>query len=484
MKILFTCSFCWLAWSLLAQQTPLQLHEAAKTLLDKTPVEALDRLLALDQLKHSQLLLRDSTNTTPVLAQQNDSLIKDLQGYFSAFAATDSLLNSTRFFPDSVFQTDTRYSDDFKTLVQAYLSEKNKSLRKIFLNLRYLNTGRPNLTEGSKLNFEDYWPIEVLVFEDWLVQQENSVQKFPTAAANALLNSKLTQKLDSLKQAERIKTYEQNADRFQADLEELKTTQTTLENKNKQLKYIGLAIVLLLLGSGYFFWQKTTRLLESKNQSLLEEKRRSEDLLSNMLPSEVVRQLKNNRVVKAESYDNICILFTDFQGFSKISENLPPEELVRELDYCFTNFDRIIEKHHLQKIKTIGDAYMCVGGLYTRGNKHVQRMVAAALEIQEFLKHRSLQKDELGGYFFEARIGIHTGSVVAGVIGTQRIAFDVWGDSVNIAQQMEQHCEVRTVNISGATYELVKDHFDCSYRGEIQVKNGKCYGMYQVSESS
>ena len=240
-----------------------------------------------------------------------------------------------------------------------------------------------------------------------------------------------------------------------------------------------MGLVLLL---GYYFRKKNDQLLISKNQSLLEEKKRSEDLLTNMLPAEVVRQLKTKGAAKARKYDSVSVLFTDFKGFSKIAETLSPEELVSELNHCFTVFDRITEKYRLQKIKTIGDAYMCVGGLYTRGGNHVQRMVFAALEVQQFLADRKAQRLAKDLYFFEARIGIHTGPIVAGVIGRKKIAFDVWGNTVNVAQQMEHHSEVGKVNISGETYELVKERFTCLSRGRVTTKNKQDYEMYYVEE--
>ncbi|MEM9887093.1 MAG: adenylate/guanylate cyclase domain-containing protein [Bacteroidota bacterium] len=476
MKSLITCFFCFITLAFHAQEKAIQLHEAAKTRLSEVPLKAFGQIEALDKLRHSQKILKDSAATTMSLFAKNDSLLQTLQVFFIITENTDSLLALSRFYPDSVFQKDERYSKPFKDLVGNYLSTRSKVLRKAFLNFRHLNEGVSN-----SIDFENYWPLEVLEFDAWLNRQEKRVQSFSTKARQALLYDQLKQKLDSLKLEDLNNTYQQNTDRLLESINELELKKQALSDKNKRLSYFALLSLLLVLVVGYLAWQRAARLLENKHQSLLEEKKRSEDLLANMLPSEVVRELKNDKIVKAQSYELICILFTDFQDFSKISEHLPPEELVRELDYCFSNFDQIIEKHHLQKIKTIGDAYMCVGGLYTKGTKHVQRMVAAALEIQEFLRYRSLQKDELGGYFFEARVGIHTGPVVAGVIGTKQIAFDVWGDSVNIAQQMEQHCQVRTVNISSATHELVKDYFDCTYRGEIEVKNGKRHGMYEVS---
>lgn len=246
--------------------------------------------------------------------------------------------------------------------------------------------------------------------------------------------------------------------------------------QNQAFFYSGWLIVLLLV-IVYLVQRRTISQLKALNQLLRDEKSQGDYWLSSILPSEVVRQLKNDKTASVKSYDNVCIMFVDFKGFSEIAEQLSPEELVEELNNYFSHFDQITSKYQLQKIKTIGDAYMCVSGLYTKGPKHIQRMIVAALEIQTYLKYLADQND---GHLFKARIGIHTGAIVAGVIGTDRMAFDVWGNAVNVAQQMEQHAEVDTVNISSTTYELVKTHFACTFRTAIELKNKKRYGMYRV----
>jgi len=480
----------WLFFLLLLIQTALhaqenetleqakELYQVSKELLEKTSVSAYDQISALNLLQQSQQLLRTNNISNEKLVQQNDSLLQALLPFFEGVNNPDSLLETTRFFPDSVFQANDKYTPVFKTLIRDYLTTKNRIVKKSFFNFRNLNIPKSE----TRINFENYWPLEVIELEEWLKDQESEMRSFPKVAQSELIYSRLLLRKEILEEEERTKSYEQNTENLLTTLNETKEEKDLIVANSKRWKYIGLGVLLTLLFLAYWLWNKTRKLLESKHQSLLEEKKRSEDLLSNILPSEVVRQLKQNKVPKAQSYHSVGVLFTDFQDFSQISKNLPPEELVRELDYCFTNFDYIIEKYHLHKIKTIGDAYMCVGGLYTKGNKHVQRMVAAALEIQEFLALRAAQKDKLGGYFFQARIGIHIGSVVAGVIGNQKLAFDVWGDTVNVAQQMEQHGEVEKVNVSQAVYELARTHFEFTHRGTIEVKNGKQYDMYAVRD--
>ncbi len=167
----------------------------------------------------------------------------------------------------------------------------------------------------------------------------------------------------------------------------------------------------------------------------------------------------------------VSVLFTDFKDFSLISERISPELLVQEIDACFSAFDEIVERHRLEKIKTVGDAYIAVGGLPDPNYTHALDAVRAAQEILTFMQERMREKTSRGELTFEVRIGIHTGPVVAGIVGKKKFAYDIWGDSVNLAARMEQSSEAGKINISGATYALVKEEFQCEYRGKIDVKN-------------
>lgn len=218
-----------------------------------------------------------------------------------------------------------------------------------------------------------------------------------------------------------------------------------------------------------------------KQKELLEiEKEKAETLLLNILPSETVEELKAKGKATARQYRMTSIMFTDFKSFTKIAETLPPQELVAELDNYFIKFDGIIEKYDVEKIKTIGDAYMCAGGIPIRNKSNPIDIVLAGLEIQRYVKEYNLAKAKEGGKGWSLRIGIHTGSVIAGVVGIKRFAYDIWGDSVNIASRMEAASNVGMVNISGATYELVKEFFTCEYRGKIKAKNKGNIDMYYV----
>ncbi len=220
--------------------------------------------------------------------------------------------------------------------------------------------------------------------------------------------------------------------------------------------------------------------LEQKHQTLKEEQKKSDDLLQNILPYEIAEQLKNKGTVDAKTYRKVSVLFTDFKGFTRISEKLSPQEIVKELSVFFAKFDEIIGGHFIEKIKTIGDAYMCVGGLPLRNKSNPIDTVLAGLEMQEFVNRLNKEKKKRGEDIWNLRLGIHTGKVVAGVIGKKKFAYDIWGDTVNTAARMESAGEVGKVNISGETYKHIQEYFDCEYRGKIEAKNKGEIDMYFV----
>ncbi len=222
--------------------------------------------------------------------------------------------------------------------------------------------------------------------------------------------------------------------------------------------------------------KERTRELETNNAELTLEKKKSDDLLLNILPEEVAMELKQSGKSKARQYANVSVLFTDFVNFTGISEQMSPTELVEEIHKNFTAFDAIMEKHGLEKIKTIGDAYLAVCGLPIETPDHAQRIIRAAIDIQQYIKNNSKK--------FEIRIGINSGPVIAGIVGVKKYAFDIWGDTVNTAARMEQNSEAGKINISGATFELIKNDFQCEYRGKVKAKNKGEIDMYFVKQAS
>ncbi len=231
----------------------------------------------------------------------------------------------------------------------------------------------------------------------------------------------------------------------------------------------GLSVVCVFLGVVFVQKKKITK-----------EKQRSEELLLNILPAETAEELKATGTAKTKSFDEVTVMFTDFKNFTQASEKLTAEELVEEINHCYSEFDKIITRYGIEKIKTIGDSYMCAGGLPVTNSTHPVDVVKAGLEMQEFIAKNKAAREAAGQPFFELRLGIHTGPVVAGIVGIKKFAYDIWGDTVNTASRMESSGEVGKVNISGPTYEIIKDKFRCTPRGKIKAKNKGEIEMYFV----
>ena len=213
---------------------------------------------------------------------------------------------------------------------------------------------------------------------------------------------------------------------------------------------------------------------------LTQAKKETEALLLNILPQEVAEDLKKYGKTEGKQYELASVLFTDFKNFTQISEKLNPQQVIEELNHCFLAFDEICERNNLEKIKTIGDAYMCAGGLPIPNATNPKDAVQAAIEMQAWMANWQREKQEKGETVWQLRIGIHSGPLVAGVVGKNKFAYDIWGDTVNLASRMESSGEADKINISGTTYELVKDQFQCTYRGKIEAKNKGDVEMYFV----
>ncbi|HTA26920.1 MAG TPA: adenylate/guanylate cyclase domain-containing protein [Bacteroidia bacterium] len=251
-----------------------------------------------------------------------------------------------------------------------------------------------------------------------------------------------------------------------------KEEQHRKEQKAKIIRDILIGGLLLCLAFALVFFMQRVKISE--------EKKRSEELLLNILPMETALELKLNGSTPAKDYEMVTVLFTDFINFTRASENLKAQELVNHIHYYYSEFDRIIANHSIEKIKTIGDGYMAAGGLPVPNKTNPVDAVRAALEIKAFMEKDKKKRQEEGKEVFELRIGIHTGPVVAGIVGIKKFAYDIWGDTVNIASRIESSGEAGKVNISGSTYELVKEKFTCTYRGKILAKNKGEIDMYFV----
>lgn len=264
---------------------------------------------------------------------------------------------------------------------------------------------------------------------------------------------------------------------FEVSKKQIEVDLLNQQKRTQQIIVIATAIALILicllafgLYRRYLYIRKTKRIIEK-------ERNRSDELLLNILPKETANELKLNGKVAAKKFESVTVLFSDFKAFTQYAENLSPELLVERVDHYFSHFDQIMERYGLEKIKTIGDAYMCAGGLPFPSHDHSIRMVRAAMEMAQFVEDT---KKENPSHQFEVRIGIHTGPVVAGVVGTKKFAYDIWGDTVNIAARMESSSEPGKINISENTYQLIKEEFECEYRGEVEARNKGMMKMYYV----
>jgi len=255
--------------------------------------------------------------------------------------------------------------------------------------------------------------------------------------------------------------------------------------RQKTIIYAGAIGIFLLILMGislynrYKYVQRTKKIIEI-------EKDKSETLLLNILPSEVAAELKEKGESDAKDFEDVSVIFSDFKGFTSISEHLSAQELVAEINTCFKAFDKIITSYGIEKIKTIGDSYMAAGGLHTPRTSTTKDVIMAGLEMQAFMEERRGDHESQDKTFFEMRVGIHTGPVVAGIVGVKKFQYDIWGDTVNIASRMESSGEIGTVNISETTYNLVKEEEDLLFeqRGQIEAKNKGIVEMYFVKKVS
>ncbi|MFN8210515.1 MAG: adenylate/guanylate cyclase domain-containing protein [Bacteroidales bacterium] len=248
-------------------------------------------------------------------------------------------------------------------------------------------------------------------------------------------------------------------------------------------------LVLLIIWTSYdvlkYRFARTRYMLEqiinARTEELILEKEKTETLLSNVLPKNTADELMAKGKAAKIKYNFVTVLFSDIQGFTKIAEEMNPEVLIDELDKFFFHFDSVVEKYRIEKIKTIGDAYMCAGGIPEKNRTNPVEVILAALEMKQYMEKLKAASEISGMKYWDIRIGIHTGTVVAGVVGQKKLSYDIWGDTVNTASRMESSGEAGKINISGTTYEFVKEFFICEHRGKMPVKYKGEIDMYFVN---
>jgi adenylate cyclase len=300
-------------------------------------------------------------------------------------------------------------------------------------------------------------------------------QKLFSNIADTLNNQTLSDKLASLQQNFEIQTRQNQINLLTKDK---KLQELDLRSQKIQKAFIFAALVLIFFIA--FVIYRNNREKTKTNIILDKQKAQIESLLQNILPTEVAAELQEKGMATPKYFDHVSVLFTDFKGFTKHADELSPQEVVNELNICFHAFDDIIDKYNLEKIKTIGDSYMCAGGIPAKDEHHPVNIVKAGLEIRDWMEELNRERTAQGLPPWELRIGIHIGPVVAGVVGRKKYAYDIWGSTVNIASRMENNGEPGLVNISAATYDLVKHQYKCVYRGKIFAKNIGEIDMYFV----
>lgn len=320
------------------------------------------------------------------------------------------------------------------------------------------------------------------------ISEEKAVVEEKMAESEAQVATLSRQALEKQAAVDRVQRElaEQELAASKAELLAAEAVMDKQSSENLRNYALGLGVILLLLSgllySRFVSKKRDAKALAKSNEELGEARKRSDELLLNILPASIAEELKEKGKAAAHKFDDVTILFSDFVNFTRISEQLGPEDLVKELDVCFRAFDEIINDYDdVEKIKTIGDAYMVAHGLDDR-KSIPNNLIETAKRMQVFLDDRAAKRQKLGLPFFTARIGLHTGAVVAGVVGLKKFAYDVWGDTVNVAARVESQSEPGKINVSETTYRLIKYQYDCDYRGKVMAKNKGYIDMYYVRQ--
>ena len=362
-----------------------------------------------------------------------------------------------------------------------FLSEKAGSNRNIVrasvalgtINLKLGNYGAAEAWCSESFEVAQEHGISMAVQEssDCLANAHEKMGNYPKALSFFRLSEKLK---DSIYSNEKMKeltqlelSYQFERQQYRDSLEFVKAT--LVQDKRISNQRIG------LISIGFI-----TFILATLALMIYTGKRKSDSLLLNILPEKVADELKRTGKSKATKFEGVTVIFTDFKGFTEMTEMLSAEDLVSEINLCFSEFDAIMSKYGIEKIKTIGDAYMAASGLPIPDPDHAIKAVDAAIEMVDFIAKRKSSLESLNKPAFEMRVGLNTGHVIAGIVGTKKFQYDIWGDTVNIASRMESGGEPGKVNISESTYTLVKERFKCIPRGKIKAKGKGEMEMYFV----
>ena len=364
---------------------------------------------------------------------------------------------------------------------QLFMVQSNLEIAEIYRLKKQNVLALEYFKKANAISDEIKASVELKRSYEGLASTYNQISDFRNAYNNQLKSTQLADSLYKFTTEDIRLNYEVGIKKKEIDL--LTKDKKLGEEELRRQKLVrnalsaGFALVSALIFILYRDYRnkiKTNKLLDLRKAEI-------ESLLLNILPYEVAVELQNTGQATPRYYENASVLFTDFVSFSKIAETLSPQQVVEELNEFFIAMDNIIEKYQLEKIKTIGDSYMCAGGIPTVNQTHPIAIVKAGLEILEYLSIKNIHRENTGLPKWELRIGVHTGPLVAGVVGKKKYAYDIWGSTVNIASRMESNGQPGMLNISSALYEQIKDRFDCTYRGKIYAKNVGEIDMYFVN---
>lgn len=392
----------------------------------------------------------------------------------------------------------------FLKIAKYYFEENNDSNSEIFLE----KAKESAQLVGSKKVIEESQIIQKALDDRKNQMLINKNQQIQLALANKekerLASENLRQKLEVDKQKEQamlLKLEAQNA-KIQLDKSEIEKKQLASEKKNLDLvvesqkqklaiekerkekafqQNLNYAFVIgLIIAIAFVVFILRSLKIQKRQKNLIEiERQKSEQLLMNILPAEVAIELKEKGITEVRYFMKASVLFADVKGFSALAGKVTPQELIQELDFTFGAFDDISEKFNLERIKTIGDCYMCAGGVPHKNETNPIDITLAAIGFQDWMNR---EREKRNGNFWQVRLGIHTGELVAGVIGKTKFAYDIWGNTVNLASRLETGGDVGKVNISETTYQEIKDFFDCTPRGKIEAKNIGLVETYFVEQ--
>ncbi len=385
------------------------------------------------------------------------------------------------------------YGKSIKHLDEALkYAQKHKNFELAFRAVELLieNCERTNEYRSELTYYQSVYDY----FQDYFMSKDSLNKQMDTIL---VLKSRTQQQMVALEEKEEVLQMKQG--QLDQQLMLAQEQRKTLDEQEKNQRYLvvimaAISGLLILAVYSTISIRRSKKKVEQKNKQILEqksiiekrqreltaEKAKTDRLLLNILPKPVAEELKATGKVLPRPYKHVSVLFSDFKGFTTIASTMPASKMIHELEVCFSAFDQIIRKYNLEKIKTIGDGYMCAGGVPIANNSNPQDTVWAAMEMIEFMKKRKEEKIVKNEPFFEIRIGINTGPVIAGIVGQNKFAYDIWGDTVNLASRLETSGMEWKINISENTYRHVKDHFFFTYRGKIDAKNKGEVDMYFV----